>query len=282
MTTIQNPPGFQQVVESWYRDHNNRLQRMIGGIIKRKGNHGEGDDEMRAELNYWVFRHVASAARRGAIGKVVVSMTLDYAYRHWSSGHRSYQNRQGRHDLGDETPTLCRGDEWQFPACSRPNNPATRARFHLDMQIIGSRLTPKTQRVLREFIKDPHATDKRVCEALGQGWRIQYVFNFRQAIKRAFTEAGYLPPPQRRVQAPPEIEVIGRKAVGIYGACQRTPHASYADIARRLGCRGSHVRWALQRFVMSGVPWAAEFVANNRQDRCQQPRKVATDLKVAG
>jgi hypothetical protein len=261
--TIPRAAGYQHVVEAWYRDHNDRLQRMIGGLIKRKVNHREGADEMRAELNYWVFRHVASSARRGIIAKVVLSMTVDYAYRRWCTGMRSYHKRGGRRFLKEKPTIEHHGDEWHFPVTGHARNPATQARFHLDMQIIGSRLTPKTQIVLREFIKDPHATDKRVCEALGEGWRTQYVFSFRQNIKKAFAEAGYLPPPQRQVQAPPEIADIGRTAVGIYAACQHTPDASYIDIARRLGCQRSTVRWALQRFVDSGVPWAAQFVANN-------------------
>jgi hypothetical protein len=268
---------YQAVVEAWYRDHHDRLQRMIGGIIHRKGQHGEERDEMRAELNYWIFRHVDSAARRGKICEVVLSMTLDYAYRSWASGRRSYHDRQGRHDLSEEATTECNSEEWRFPVSRRPNDPAMRARFHLDMQTIGRRLSPKAQRVLREFIKDPHATDKRVCEALGTGWRIQYVFAFRQKIKKALAEAGYHAPSMRRVEAPPEIAAIGQKAVSIYGACQRTPRASYMDVARRLGCQRSHVRWALQRFLEAGVPWAGQFMANNAQARCQKSKNVLVD-----
>ena len=277
MQVTSVPVDYQTVVESWYRDHNDSVQRLIGSFIRCKGDHGEGDDEMRAELNYWVFRHIDSAARRGTIGKVVLSMTVDYAYRHWVSGKRSYHDRQGRHDLGEETTPEYHGDEWRFPVSRRPNDPAMRARFHLDMQTIGRRLTPQARRVLREFIKDPHANDRRVSEALGQNWRFQYVFKFRQIIKKALADAGYHPPPVRQVEAPPEIRAIGRKAVGIYGACQRTPHASYADIARRLGCQRSHVRWALQKFMGAGVPWAEQFMAHNAQERCQQPRKTLLD-----
>jgi hypothetical protein len=278
MTSTATRAETQRVVEQWYCDYNDRVQRIIGSIIHRKGHHGEGDDEMRAELNYWIVCHITSAARRGVIDRVLPSMAIDYAYRSWSSGKRSYHDRQGRHDLADETPTEQHGDEWRFPVSKRPNDPAMRARYHLDMQTIGRRLTPNAQRVLRAFIKDPHATDKRVCEALGGRWRPQYVFHYRQAIKRAMVIAGYLPPPKRPVQAPPEICAIGLTAACVYDACQRTPRASYVEIARRLGCQKSHVRWAVHKFVAAGVPWAEQFRANNSQERCQQPRRAALEL----
>jgi hypothetical protein len=281
MTTGGRITDYQEAVRQWYEGNNDRVQQMIGSMIRRKGDHGEGIDEMRAELNYWICRHVTSAARRGKAHKVVLSMTVDYAYRRWSSGERSYHKRQGRHDLGDEPAVKCRGDEWQFPAGNRPGDPAQRARYHLDMQMIGKRLSPKAQRVFREFIKNPYATDKHVCAALGQGWRTQYVFHFRQIIKKALAAAGYYPSAKRRVEATPEIESMGPKVVCIYGACQRTPNASYAAIARQLGCQRSHVRWALHRFVEVGVPWAEKFVANNAQERCQRSRKAPAELAAA-
>jgi len=267
----------QRIVEQWYQQNNDCAQRIIGSIIRRKGHHGEGGDEMRAELNYWICQHVTSAARQGAIGKVVLSMAISYAYLKWASGKRSYQNRQGRLNPAKEITTGCMGEEWQFPLSKRPENPAIRARYHLDMQTIGKRLSPKAQRVLREFITDPHATDKSVCEALGKGWHRQYVFYYRQLIKRALADAGYAPPPMRMVQVPPKIYSIGRTAACIYDACQRTPRASYVDIARRLGCRNSHVRWAVHRFAAMGVPWAMQFMEVNAQGRCQQPRGISFD-----
>jgi len=277
MDTRKTPVDYHQVVESWYQDHNDSLQHVIGSIIRRRGSHGEGDDEMRAELNYQVFRTIASAARRGVIGQVVFSMAIEYAYRRWVSGERSYYDIQGKQRLPEEVTIQCHGDEWRFPTTGHTYDPARRAGFQMDMQTIGCRLKGRAKRVLREFIKDPHATDKRVCEALGRRCRSQYVFNSRQVIKRAFVDAGYYPPPQRPVEAPPEIRAFGRKAVGIYGACQRTPNATYIDIARRLGCHRSHVRWALHRFLETGVPWAKKFIARNAQNRCQQSRSAEPD-----
>jgi hypothetical protein len=81
-----------------------------------------------------------------------------------------------------------------------------------------------------------------------------------------------------RVQAPPEIVAIDQTAACVYDACQRTPRTTYVEIARRLSCQKSHVRWAVHKFVAVGVSWAEQFMARNSQQRCQQPRGAAVEL----